>query len=96
MEETKNSRKEAYAIIKECCLQEEIKQTFGKNFTQVSNKDLWEFINDNVDIVDEKSVEEIYDDIKAMVEVNVLKANDLDALVELLTELSARLKELAN
>lgn len=39
-----------YATIKEHDLQDEVKKTFGRNFTQVSSSDLEKFINDN-DIV---------------------------------------------
>lgn len=42
-------RKTAYEVIKENCLQEEVKEEFGRNFTLVATSDLWDFINRNVD-----------------------------------------------
>ena len=38
------SRKELYAKVKELKLEDAVKAMFGKNFTQVSNKDLEEFV----------------------------------------------------
>lgn len=39
------NRKEMYEVIKNNGYQEEIKNTFGKNYTLVGNDDLEEFIN---------------------------------------------------
>lgn len=43
------NRSEAYRIIKEKGLQEDIKTVFGRNFTQVPTAALWDFINNNED-----------------------------------------------
>lgn len=85
-------RKEAYSIIKELNLQDEIKQKFGRNYTQVSNEDLWNYINEIVDIIDEKDVEEVYDEIKALAEAGVLTPDDLEAIAEMTAELAARIR----
>lgn len=37
-------RQELYSMIKELGLQEEVQKTFGRNFTQVKNKDLQQTI----------------------------------------------------
>lgn len=91
-----NDRKEAYSIIQEVGLQDEIKKKFGKNYTQVSNKDLWEYINETVELVEEKSVEEVYDEIKSLVEAGIFTTKELDAIIELVTELRARINEFVN
>lgn len=43
-------RQAAYSVIKERGLQEDIKDTFGRNFTQVSTADLQEFIKERTNI----------------------------------------------
>lgn len=50
-----NGRKEAYAIIKEGGkeVQEAIKREYGRNYTQVSTADLWNFIAENTEEVEE-------------------------------------------
>lgn len=55
-EVTLTNRSEAYRIIKEKGLQEEIKIAFGRNFTQVPTAALWDFINNNED------EEDLFDD----------------------------------
>lgn len=51
-------RKTAYSIIKENNLQDKVKDTFGRNFTQVSTAELANFIEQNIeDKVEEKSNE---------------------------------------
>lgn len=42
------SRAEAYQIVKEHGLQEDIKEEFGTNYTHVSTSDLWSFIEEHV------------------------------------------------
>lgn len=42
------TRQEAYALLKaDKALQEAVKQTFGRNYTQVSTNDLWSIISDS-------------------------------------------------
>lgn len=57
------SRKDAYDIIKEEGLADEIKEAFnGVNFTHISTSDLWEFINNREDEeVDDEKEEDLYD-----------------------------------
>ena len=50
-------RKVAYEIIKDRQLQDAVKETFGKNFTQVTTDQLWEFIHDN-EVEDEEDESE--------------------------------------
>ena len=62
-------RNAAYNIIKENGLQDAVKETFGRNFTQVSTADLCKFINDGELIyknqeAGENQEEEINDDIE--------------------------------
>lgn len=52
------SRKDAYDIIKEENLAEDIKEQFGINYTHISTADLWEFINNREDEDIEEDVED--------------------------------------
>ena len=53
-----SSRAEAYQMIYENELQQEIKETFGRNFTQVPTYNLWEYLVSNGYILDEDEDEE--------------------------------------
>lgn len=61
-EVTLTNRSEAYRIIKEKGLQEDIKTVFGRNFTQVPTTALWDFINNNEDEEDLEDEENLFDD----------------------------------
>ena len=70
-------RAEAYKIIKDNDMQEEVKEEFGRNFTQVSTAALWEFIHnheldDEDDICDDETEEDepatLVDIIMALIE----------------------------
>ena len=58
------SRKEAYEIIKANNLQEDIKEEFGCNYTNVSTADLWAYIDANTDagLRDEETDDDDFDD----------------------------------
>lgn len=60
------TRAEAYSILKANNLQDDIKDMFGRNFTQVPTTDLWLFIEDHTDNTegedDEDYDDEDYDD----------------------------------
>lgn len=64
------NRANAYDIIKEKGLQDEIKEEYGKNYTLLPNSDLWEFIDKiEKDEVDEKTTAtEDYDDVEDILE----------------------------
>ena len=51
------SRAEAYQMVKEHDLQEDIKEEFGTNYTHVSTNDLWSFIEEHVTFPSEDMVE---------------------------------------
>lgn len=55
------SRAEAYSILKANNLQDDIKDMFGRNFTQVPTTDLWLFIEDHTDNTEGEDDED-YDD----------------------------------
>lgn len=55
-------RQAAYSIIKERGLQEEIKETFGRNFTQVPTADLQNFIEDRTESDADDYDDEDYED----------------------------------
>lgn len=55
------TRAEAYSILKANNLQDDIKDMFGRNFTQVPTTDLWLFIEDHTDNT-EGDDDEDYDD----------------------------------
>lgn len=107
------TRKEAYAIIKELNLANDIKEAFGRNFTQVSTVALWDFIKNNTDEVENDDdaeaseseepveiplaatlVENIYDNVKLLVKAGVLGAKEMEALNEMIEELTNMAKEL--
>lgn len=52
------TRKEAYSIIKELDLAEDIKRAYGRNYTQVSTVALWDYIKNNTEEVDVDTEEE--------------------------------------
>lgn len=98
---TMTDRFEAYNVIKENNLQDAIKEYFGRNFTQVSTANLWEFINDKDMDSDDKNAD--YDDedtdmeltpvvviladlIEALVEDEVLSEYDVDDLCSLISK----------
>lgn len=58
------TRAEAYSILKANNLQDDIKDMFGRNFTQVPTTDLWLFIEDHTDDTDsdDEDYEDDYDD----------------------------------
>jgi hypothetical protein len=59
------TRAEAYSILKANNLQDDIKDMFGRNFTQVPTTDLWLFIEDHTDNTegeDDEDYEDDYDD----------------------------------
>lgn len=58
------SRKEAYELIKESDLQEDVKAKFGKNFTQVTTDNLIKFLKEN-DVRIENEIEKAIEDSKA-------------------------------
>lgn len=53
------SRKEVYALIKENNLEEDIKEEFKDNYTRIATDDLYNFINDNYDIIEDEEDNEI-------------------------------------
>lgn len=55
------TRAEAYSILKANNLQDDIKDMFGRNFTQVPTTDLWLFIEDHTDDTEGEDDED-YDD----------------------------------
>lgn len=74
-------RSEIYAKIKELNLQEEVKKTYGKNYTQVGNSDLEKVIwNYDATIVDHNP----YEDGKEMEKVEEVNtsANDNTTTIE--------------
>jgi hypothetical protein len=105
------SRKDAYAIIKaSATLQDTIKETYGRNYTQVPTTELWHVINQSVEeeneepenttpttsapvAVNKEVVNFIYDGIKMLLKSHMLCAEDFEALMELISELHARLLE---
>lgn len=105
------SRKDAYAIIKaSATLQDTIKETYGRNYTQVPTTELWHIINQSVEeeseepenatptasapvAVNKEVVNFIYDGIKMLLKSHMLCAEDFEALMELISELHARLLE---
>jgi hypothetical protein len=105
------SRKDAYAIIKaSTALQDTIKETYGRNYTQVPTTELWHIINQSVEeeseepenttpttsapvAVNKEVVNFIYDGIKMLLKSHMLCAEDFEALMELISELHARLLE---
>ena len=58
------SRKEAYSIIKELGqdAMNEIKDIYGRNYTQVSTANLWEYIDENYDIEEDDELDEEEDE----------------------------------
>ena len=63
------SRKEAYAIIKEMGVDamDEIKEEYGRNYTQVTTNDLWDYIDENYnaeDDVEDLEGDEVFEDSK--------------------------------
>ena len=107
------TRKEAYAIIKELNLANDIKEAFGRNFTQVPTVALWDFIKNNTEEVENTDdaeaseseepveiplaatlVENIYDNVKLLVKAGVLGAKEMEALNEMIEELTNMAKEL--
>lgn len=54
-------REQAYEAIRKYDLQDEIKEEYGRNFTQISTDELWDFINDRVE---ENEPEEDDDDFE--------------------------------
>ena len=56
------TRAEAYSILKANNLQDDIKDMFGRNFTQVPTTDLWLFIEDHTDNTEGEDDEDYEDD----------------------------------
>lgn len=84
------TRQEAYQIIKDNNLQDEIKNVYGRNFTQVPTANLWELIDNGVIIPadsseDDEDYDEDYDDEKpttgATLACNII--NTVRTLVEI-------------
>ena len=69
-------RSEIYAKIKELNLQEEVKKTYGKNYTQVGNSDLekiiWNYDATHVD----SDTYETEEEVKEVEEVNTPAVDD--------------------
>ena len=55
-------RKAAYSIIKKYVLQDKVKETFGRNFTQVSTSELQNFIEKNTEDKVEDKLNEVIND----------------------------------
>lgn len=59
-----SDRQAAYEAIKSNCLQDAVKEHFGRNFTQVSTDDLWNFIRGNVNKPIQEAEEDSFDDMQ--------------------------------
>lgn len=98
MKKEDRSRKEAYLIIKDLGFEKDIKEVFGKDYTKVSNENLWKFIDANTEIVEDEEEEpnnlevtnHIYDLIKSLATSGVLNSADLMIIAEDVEELSYR------
>lgn len=85
-----SDRSEAYVLIKKHNLQDVVKQKYGKNYTQVSTKDLWDTISDmeeDNDYSDDYDDED-YEKVQACTEVSKGKVF-LDDMVSFITSLLA-------
>ena len=86
-EVTLTNRSEAYRIIKEKGLQEEIKTVFGRNFTQVPTAALWDFINNNED------EEDLFDDETEESEMDNDSNDDVADIVEAVVDMIGTMVE---
>lgn len=91
------SRKEAYQAIKDHDLQDEVREEFGRNYTQVPTSDLEVFINNNVDSsdADEVEIEDTEDEEKEDTEdYNANDDEEVCSLEDLITDI--RIESLEN
>lgn len=96
-----SDRSEAYVLIKKHNLQDVVKQKYGKNYTQVSTKDLWDTISDMEDDNDysDDYDDEDYEKVQACTEVSkgkVLLDDMVSRIASLLAVGQVTLDDVAN
>lgn len=84
------TRKELFEYIKNNKLEEDVKEEFGKNMTNVSNKELINFLDYNIELADKEEKKLIEDKTLIQQESEFKKFNADKTVISLISLLQAK------